>query len=107
MSFQTTFRVKKANASTAIVKMYGVDFPSGMTALQRELFCIKWGGKWEMAGVPVGAGLLHHCREAHRLLWPDRYWHRWTDLKYSNFIKNTGVLRARPIPDQGIGAHVA
>lgn len=53
-----------------------------------ELHCIAKGGKWIQDGAECGAGMLEHLMNARKLIWPDRYRHRWTDLMYSEFIKN-------------------
>ncbi len=46
------------------------------------------GGKWTMGTVQCGLGYFEHFMNARRLIWPERYRHRWTDLLYENFVKN-------------------
>jgi hypothetical protein len=59
------------------------------TDLQIELACIARGGKWKAkTGEECGAGMLDHLFNARKLIWPDRYRHRWTDLLYSEFVRN-------------------
>jgi hypothetical protein len=54
-----------------------------------ELACIAKGGKWiNNNGLECGIGLLEHYLNARALIWPDRYRHRWTDLLYTEFLKN-------------------
>jgi hypothetical protein len=66
---------------------YGTSWGCG--ELQIELECIKRGGRWiGTKGQCCGEGLFQHYMAARRLLWPDRYRHRWTDLMYENFIGN-------------------
>ena len=67
---------------------YNASWPDDMAALEIELKCIAWGGKWESKGKECGAGLFEHFMAARKLLWPNRYRHRWTDLMYRNFIEN-------------------
>lgn len=66
---------------------YGTTW-DGATDLQVELSLIASGGYVEVAGQRLGKGLFHHLMEARRLIWPDRYRHRWTDLMYREFIQN-------------------
>lgn len=49
---------------------------------------IRKGGRWVHNGVTYGEGLLHHYLEARKWAWPSRYRHRWTDLIYSEILKN-------------------
>lgn len=55
-----------------------------------ELECIRNLGKWTWRGRSCGNGLPYHVREAIKLIWPRRYWHRWCDLICENFLKAPG-----------------
>lgn len=57
--------------------------------LQIELKCIRNGGKWQVNGFEVGAGLMQHYKNAQMLLWPEDYHHRWSDLELSEILNNT------------------
>src|SRR5678816_4521057 len=70
------------------VTKYNSRFPDTMSDLEIELKCIAYGGKWTSNGKECGAGLFEHFMTARKLLWPNRYRHRWTDLMYQNFIDN-------------------
>lgn len=73
----------------ALVTKYNSRWPDDMSALEIELKCIAWGGKWKgKEGNECGAGLFEHFMAARKLLWPHRYRHRWTELMYQNFIEN-------------------
>lgn len=77
MSFNQTF------------EKYGNKFRAKASALDVEFYCIKKNGRWVNGeGKECGNGLLFHYLEAKKLLWPERYRHRWTDLMYQNFIEN-------------------
>lgn len=57
--------------------------------LEIELECIRRGGHWiGKQGQCCGEGLFQHYMAARKLLWPERYRHRWTELMYENFIAN-------------------
>lgn len=69
--------------------LYGQDWAADADPLEIELFAIANGGKWQnAAGKECGAGLISHMMSARKLLWPNRYRHRWTDLLYEQFIAN-------------------
>ncbi|HUD83432.1 MAG TPA: hypothetical protein VMQ67_08005 [Candidatus Saccharimonadales bacterium] len=62
---------------------------TNFTDLGIELECISRGGNWKTAGgKECGLGLFEHYMNARKLMWPDRYRHRWTDLMYHGFIEN-------------------
>ena len=68
---------------------YGDSWWEGINPLQLELRAISKGGRWKnREGAECGAGLFHHFMAARKLLWPDRYRHRWTDLIYQAYCKN-------------------
>lgn len=68
---------------------YNVRWPDDVTPLGIELGCIANGGRWiGKQGQECGAGMIDHLMHARRMIWPDRYRHAWTDLMYSEFIKN-------------------
>lgn len=59
---------------------YGMEW-FDRTDLEIELECISRGGV-------NGSSLFEHYMEARKLVWPDRYRHRWTELMYHNFLEN-------------------
>lgn len=68
---------------------YGLDWPAGTDALELEFYCIRKGGRWQDAqGRKFGKGLLFHYLAARRQAWPHRYCNRWTELIYSEILKN-------------------
>lgn len=70
------------------IEKYGAQWDSGLDPLAIELACIRKGGEWTFKGQKRGAGLFEHFMNARALLWSDRYRHRWTDLIYSEIIRN-------------------
>jgi hypothetical protein len=71
------------------IEKYGALWPEGTDPLQIELACIARHGKWTSKdGKECGQGELHHFMEARKLIWPERYCHRWTILLYEQFIAN-------------------
>lgn len=74
---------------------YGKKWPRKPDELQIEFNMIrrKWT-EWLAATTPeqksaLNAELLAHYLNARKLIWPDRYRHRWTDLIYGEIIKNS------------------
>lgn len=49
---------------------------------------IQAGGYLTFNGQKHGLGLFDHLMNARKLIWPNRYRHRWTELMYQNFIEN-------------------
>lgn len=73
----------------SLFSKYGAMWEKDTNALAIELACIGLGGQWtNKAGVKCGAGLFEHFMNVRKLLWPDRYRHRWTDLIYQSYVKN-------------------
>src|SRR3990167_3610568 len=72
---------------------YGFTWPELCHDIDIEFEMIRRGGQWKTAkGTVVGSGLFEHYMNARKLLWPERYRHRWTDLLYHNFIENTVTI---------------
>lgn len=76
--------------------LYGYPFPSDADPLAIELAAIKAltedpsAGKWEYRGRKCGMTVPIHVKNAMKLLWPDMYFHRWTDTIIEEFLKRTG-----------------
>lgn len=68
---------------------YSETWPPGSDPLAIEFFAIKNGGIWKNTrGQQCGLGMFEHMMNARKLIWPERYRHRWTDLLYGEFIQN-------------------
>ena len=71
------------------ITKYGARWAADSDDLAIELSCIANGGRWtNKEGQECGLGLFEHFMEARRLAWPGRYRHRWTDLIYTEILKN-------------------
>src|SRR5258705_1068104 len=70
------------------IEQYGIFWSEQSDPLKREFFMIQNGGRFERNGRTVGNGLFFHYREAQKLLWPDDYHNRWTDLILSQILNN-------------------
>lgn len=58
-----------------------------------EMKMIQQGGHWLDAKRHWhGEGLLYHYLELRKLIWPERYEHRWTRLIYENILENAGTI---------------
>lgn len=99
-----TKRIPKTDKSAGKHKQvlrYGMMMPSNTDPLALELECIKRGGRFKMGTHQCGNGLAWHVREAMKLIWPDMYFHRWTDLIIEQFLRDvpgfhsTGICRTR------------
>src|ERR1051326_2743401 len=73
-----------------VVLKYGAAWRTDASPLAIELECIRNLGRWEFRGRTCGEGLPYHVKQACRLLWPKRYWHRWCDLICDTFLKSRG-----------------
>jgi hypothetical protein len=60
--------------------------PSDHLQIEFNQIRILW--KQHLAGTDRGDKLLEHYLKARKLIWPDRYSHRWTELLYEEIIKN-------------------
>lgn len=79
-----------------LIEKYGTIW-KGLDALQIEFGCIIKGGKWiGKRGQECGLGLFHHYKEAQKLLWPDDYHHRWSDLELDEILNNTITVITGP-----------
>lgn len=68
---------------------YNALWPDSLDDLAIELKAIEYGGKWKSkSGKECGEGLYHHFVSARRLIWPHRYFHRWSKLMYEEFLHN-------------------
>ena len=68
---------------------YGCEWPDETDDLRIELHIIQQGGKYKHKGKDVGLGLFEHYKNAEKLVWPDEYHNRWTDLILSEILNNT------------------
>jgi hypothetical protein len=69
---------------------YAAHWRADADPLAIELECIRNLGHFEQHGRKCGKGLPYHVKEACRLLWPQRYWHRWSDLLCETFLYAPG-----------------
>lgn len=76
---------------------YGAMWAAGYDLLQLEFDCIQRKGHWRSkTGKECGLGLFHHYKEAQKLLWPDDYHHRWSDLELQEILNNTITVITGP-----------
>lgn len=68
---------------------HGLNWEDGTDLLRIEFYFIQRGGKFEHEGKEVGEGLFFHYKAAQKLLWPNEYVHRWSDLILSEVLNNT------------------
>lgn len=72
----------------SMYEMYGMLWPNTIDPLERELDCIRKGGRWRKSkGGIAGAGLKHHWRKAQEFLWPNKKWHKWSELMMECYLK--------------------
>lgn len=67
------------------VKILEADFE-----LQIEFEMIKRGGRFKNGDRMCGEGLPFHVKKAMKMLWPEMYWHRWTDLIVDTWLNKIG-----------------
>ncbi len=76
--------------------MYGLYWAEEQMPLGREFYMIRQGGQWKKKdGTLAGFGLLHHFREAIKLIWPVEFiWNRWADFFLEHWLahKYVGVM---------------
>jgi hypothetical protein len=72
------------------VLRYGTYWLASADPLAVEFECIKRGGRFEDRGRMCGEGLPFHVKKACQLIWPKRYWHKWSDLLCTAFLKEPG-----------------
>ncbi len=75
-------------AKARTFSMYGMTWEASTLPLQVEFFMIRHGGYYLHNGQTVGRGLFEHFMAVRKLIWPDRYRHRWSDLIYHSIIDN-------------------
>jgi hypothetical protein len=72
------------------VLRYGTYWLASADPLAVEFECIRRGGRFEDRGRMCGEGLPLHVKKACQLLWPQKYWHKWSDLLCEAFLKAPG-----------------
>lgn len=80
----------------ATIFKYGAGW-TDLDPLQIEFGAIRMGGRWTgKKGQECGMGLFHHYKEAQKLLWPEDYHHRWSDLQLQEILQNTITVITGP-----------
>lgn len=77
-----------ASRKRSKVEQYGLWWDDFTPQIQREIYCLERGGRWQRpeSGQWAGEGLFHHFKEFQKLLWPDDDHHRWSDLALQTFL---------------------
>jgi hypothetical protein len=70
---------------------YGTRWPQRVDALQVEFHQIRKAWKVLLAGRDASETLAKHYLRARKLIWPERYCHRWTELMYRSFCRHNFV----------------
>lgn len=75
-----------------VVIKYGLTWPANDPA-KIEMKMIQKGGRFmDKNRHWHGEGLLYHYLALRKIIWPERYEHRWTRLIYENIIENAGTI---------------
>lgn len=66
--------------------------------LERELFMIKKGGRYKKSasGKMAGNGLEFHFRRAQQLMWPEKVWHKWSDVSLKCYLGYRTICELGP-----------
>jgi hypothetical protein len=67
---------------------HGLQWPEGTDPLSIELNFISNDGYITVGNQKFGKGSVEHLLAARKLIWPERYCHRWTRLMYEEFERN-------------------
>lgn len=80
------------------IEKYGLKFPADTTDLEIEMYCIERGGQWKKKtdGTLAGMGMLHHWRKFQEIVWPDKEWHKWSELQLECYLKYTYIAELGP-----------
>lgn len=71
------------------VAMYGLVWPDTTHPAQREIDCIRHGGKWlNSKGAEVGQGIQFHMRRFQEIIWPEKVWTKWAVLELELYLKH-------------------
>jgi len=67
--------------------LFNTDFEPLTPMFWCHIACIQAGGRWKKPnGEYAGMGNFYHYKEAQKLLWPEKEWHKWNDLLLKNFL---------------------
>lgn len=67
---------------------YGLNWPLTTDPVALEMHMIQKGGQWKHTnGEMVGRGLFYHFIQFESLLWPEKKWHKWSELILENYLK--------------------
>ena len=75
--------------------LFNTDFEPLTPMFWCHIACIQAGGRWKKPnGEYAGMGNFYHYKEAQKILWPEKEWHKWNDLLLKNFLDHRiiGVL---------------
>jgi hypothetical protein len=67
---------------------YGLTWNDGVSPLEIEFELIRKNGHIMQHGRQGGEGLLAHFLAARKLIWPERWFNRWTELIYKEIIEH-------------------
>jgi hypothetical protein len=70
------------------MERYGCIWPATTTPIAIEMAMIRRGGRWKgKDGRLIGEGLFFHYKAFQSLLWPEKIWHKWTELELECWLK--------------------
>jgi hypothetical protein len=73
----------------AKVDYCGMLFSPAMPALQREIYFVRNGGQWKKKnGGIAGKGLFYHIKRMQNIIWPEKYFTKWSDMLVKAFCEN-------------------
>ena len=55
--------------------------------LKVEFAMIERGGRFKYKDRICGHGLAYHVKAAMKMLWPEQYFHRWTDMILETWLR--------------------
>ncbi|HEX6827223.1 MAG TPA: Hint domain-containing protein [Nitrospiraceae bacterium] len=92
MAYKHPYRSDARHSIKDYYPLYNVLWKKGTAALEIELQCIRWGGKWiKKDGNEAGNGLYYHMKRAQQIIWPEKKWHKWAELRLKCFCDYTYI----------------
>lgn len=64
---------------------YGMLWDRGWEPIHIEIEAIRRGGRWKGRHGWYGEGISHHVKELQKIIWPEKDFHKWSDLLRENF----------------------
>lgn len=81
----------------AKLQRYNLKWAKATSDLEIEMTMVQRGGEWiKKDGTKAGMGLAYHWRRFQEIVWPDKEWHKWSELQMECYLKYSYIAELGP-----------